>query len=103
MFSFINSIKSNIKNISLNVINIILTTTVLIYLVSIYGFDHINKELLINFLTGAGFIILLIMITALTIAFTLYGAFKIASKKLVNNLDSIIKVLQENKDKMYEE
>lgn len=102
MFKLINSIKSNIKSISLSVINITLTTITLIYLISIHGFDHINKEFIINFIIGVGGILFIVLVTALIISFTLYGAFKIAAKKLTNNLDSILKIIQDSKDKTQE-
>lgn len=89
------SAKNSIKNTSLNVINIVLTLTTLIYLISIYGFEHINKDLVINFIIGAGFALFIVMtiITLITIILTV--SFKIVATKIINNFDIVNELLQQ--------
>ena len=83
------------RSISLSVINIILNITTLIYLISLFGFNHLNKELLINAFTGMGLASVVLAIAVLVIAFIFYTSFKIAYKKIINNIEHLSKTITE--------
>lgn len=96
MFNIFKSFKTNVKTISLHTVNIVLTLTTLLYMVSIYGFDHMNKENILNFMIGTGFVVFILTILVTVIAFVLYVAFKITAKKINSNIDLIVSQVQEN-------
>lgn len=91
MFNFFD----RIKNISLSVVNIILNITTLIYLVSIFGFNHINKELIINAFTGISIAVLILAIAILAVSFVFYASFKVAYKKILSNFETFSNMINE--------
>lgn len=91
MFNFF----ARIKNTGLNIVSIILNITTLIYLVSLFGFNHINKELLIDAFTGMSIAAVIISLAVLTISFIFYASFKLAYKKILTNLEILTKTMND--------
>lgn len=91
MFNFF----GNIKNTSLHILSIVLNISTLIYLVTLFGFNHINKELILNSVTGIGIILLILFIFIAIISFIFYASFKLAYKKIQDNLETLIKLKED--------
>lgn len=95
MFNFF----ARIKNTGLNVISIILNITTLIYLISLFGFNHINKELLMNAFTGISIAAVILSLAILTVSFIFYAAFKVTYKKILSNVDTLSKFINETEER----
>lgn len=93
MFSFFTRLKST----SLQVLGIVLNIATLVYLISVFGFEHINKQFLINTFTGLSLTLVIITLTIAAISFVFYVSFKLAYKKILSNLDSITNIIKEEK------
>lgn len=85
----------NIKNTSLIVLNLILNIATILYLTSLFGFGHINKELIISSFTGICVVFLILAILIAILAFIFYASFKLAYKKIQDNIETLIKSSKE--------
>lgn len=81
----------NIKLTTLNIISILINITTLLYLVTLFGFNHINKEFFINTITSLGVIAFIITILVCTLIFIFYASFKLAYKKILEHIDLLQK------------
>ena len=91
MFNFFKNFKTN----ALLVANMVISSTMLLYLVSLFGFDHLNKEFINSTFIAIAFGVLLITIIIGIISFILYVSFKTTYKKFSSTLDTVTKKLDE--------
>lgn len=87
MLKFFGSIKST----SLNVLNLILNISTLLYLTSLFGFKHINKELIVNSFTGITLVLLILTVFITITTFMLYVSFRLAYKKIEKHIETLMK------------
>lgn len=92
MFNFFKNFKTNFLLIA----NILLSATTLLYLISIFGFNHLNKQLITNTLIGLMFGALLITILIAIISFIFYISFKTTYKKFNDTLQSFTSEIENN-------
>lgn len=97
MFNFFKNLKTNF----ILIVNLLLTATTLLYMTSIFGFTHINKELISNTFIALIFAALIITILIGIISFILYMSFKTTYKKFNDMLQSFTDEIENNISKKH--
>lgn len=97
MFNFFKNLKTNL----ILVINLLLSATTLLYMTSIFGFSHINKEFISNTFIALIFVALIITILIGIISFILYISFKTTYKKFNDMLQSFTNNIENNISKKH--
>lgn len=97
MLSLLSNKKKSFITTLLNVSTLVTNIAILIYLTSLFGFDHINTEFLKNISIGFMSVGVIIATILIIVSFIIYASFKIASNKANDYINSLIETSKNGK------